>query len=121
MILFLYFYRKNDPTPKVMNPYSFYLSDPWLKPYTEVVDRRIGKCLQKEKQLTGNKMLSDFALGHHFYGLHQSKDRWIFREWAPNATAIFITGVFSDWKEKEKFRMTRMKEKSALFAIKEKL
>jgi 1,4-alpha-glucan branching enzyme len=91
-----------------MNPASFYQSDPWLKPYTNVIDKRIGKCFSKEKQLTGSKMLSDFALGHHYYGLHGTHDSWIFREWAPNATAIFITGIFSGWKEIEKFRMKRI-------------
>lgn len=55
-------------------------------------------------------MLSDFALGHHYYGLHRSKDGWIFREWAPNATAIFIKGVFSGWKEKEKFKLKRINQ-----------
>jgi 1,4-alpha-glucan branching enzyme len=90
-----------------MNPASFYQSDPWLKPFTHVIDKRIGKCLSKEKQLT-DKALSDFALGHHYYGLHKSHDTWIFREWAPHATSIFITGVFSGWNEKEKFRMKKI-------------
>ena len=91
-----------------MNPSSFYLSDPWLKPYSHVIDKRIGKCLTKEKQLTGNRELRDFALGHHFYGMHRDHDSWIFREWAPNATAIFITGVFSGWKELKKFMLKRI-------------
>jgi 1,4-alpha-glucan branching enzyme len=91
-----------------MNPASFYMSDPWLKPFTHVIDKRIGKCLLKEKQLTGNKSLSDFALGHHYYGLHRNNDSWIFREWAPNATAIFITGIFSGWKENDTFLMKRI-------------
>jgi 1,4-alpha-glucan branching enzyme len=91
-----------------MNPASFYTSDPWLKPFTHVIDKRIAKCLLKEKQLTGNKSLSDFAIGHHYYGLHRDHDRWIFREWAPNATAIFITGIFSGWKEKERFLLQRI-------------
>ena len=38
----------------------------------------------------------------------RTNDSWIFREWAPNATAIFLTGVFSGWKENEKFRMKRI-------------
>jgi 1,4-alpha-glucan branching enzyme len=91
-----------------MNPASFYQSDPWLQPFTNVIDRRIVKCLSKEKHLTGKKQLKDFALGHHYYGLHRNNDSWVFREWAPNATAIFLTGVFSGWKEKEKFLMKRL-------------
>jgi 1,4-alpha-glucan branching enzyme len=91
-----------------MNPPSFYQADPWLKPFTHLIDKRIGKCLLKEKQLTGNKMLIDFALGHHYYGLHRSHESWILREWAPNATSIFMTGIFSGWHEKEQFRFERI-------------
>jgi 1,4-alpha-glucan branching enzyme len=110
MILFLYFYSKYTHTPNVMNPASFYLTDPWLKPYIHIIDKRIGKCLLKEKQLTGNKSLGDFALGHHYYGLHRNPQSWIFREWAPNATAIFLTGIFSGWKEMEKFMLKKINQ-----------
>lgn len=91
-----------------MNPDAFYNTDSWLKPYTDTIEKRIEKCLAKEKRLAGNGSLSDFAMGHHYYGLHHSHDTWIFREWAPNAKTIFLTGVFSGWKEKEEFRMNRV-------------
>ncbi len=104
----MYFYRKNCFTPIAMNLSSFYLSDPWLKPYGPAIEKRIGRCMHKENLLAGNKPLSDFALGHHYYGLHKSDDSWIFREWAPNATAIFLTGSFSEWKQNKKFLMKRI-------------
>jgi 1,4-alpha-glucan branching enzyme len=88
-----------------MNPASFYTSDPWLKPYTGIIDKRIGKCLSKEKQLTGTGSLVTFAMGHHYYGLHRNNESWILREWAPNAKNIFVTGPFSEWKDKEEYRM----------------
>ncbi len=91
-----------------MNSAGFYLSDPWLNPYTGVIDKRIEKCLSRENQLIGNGSLSDFAMGHHYYGLHRINDKWVFREWAPNATAIFITGNFTDWKDNQKFQMKRV-------------
>jgi 1,4-alpha-glucan branching enzyme len=91
-----------------MNPDSFYKSDPWLKPFAGSIDKRIGKCHLKEKHLTGNGALIDFAMGHYYYGLHHEKDCWIFREWAPNAKSIFIIGEFTAWKEKPEFRMTRI-------------
>jgi 1,4-alpha-glucan branching enzyme len=91
-----------------MNTTSFYLSDPWLDPFKEVVDKRIAKCLLKEKQLVGNGTLCDFAMGHFYYGLHFNNDSWIFREWAPNAKNIFVIGVFTDWKEKNEFMMKRI-------------
>jgi 1,4-alpha-glucan branching enzyme len=84
------------------------MSDPWLKPFTGVIDKRIGKCLSKEKQLVGTGSLCDFAMGHYYYGLHRNNDYWVFREWAPNAKSIFVTGIFTDWKEKQEFIMKRI-------------
>jgi 1,4-alpha-glucan branching enzyme len=91
-----------------MNPSAFYNSDPWLNPFIETIDKRIGKCLTKEMQLSGNGTLTDFAMGHHYYGLHHTSDSWIFREWAPNATAIYVTGIFNGWKENEAFMMKKI-------------
>ena len=93
-----------------MNTTSFYLSDPWLNPFTEVIDRRISKCLLKEKQLAGNGTLCDFAIGHYYYGLHRYNDTWVFREWAPNAKSIFVIGAFTGWKERQEFSMNRINQ-----------
>jgi 1,4-alpha-glucan branching enzyme len=91
-----------------MNPASFYISDSWLKPFTNVIDKRIRRCLSKEKQLIGNGSLSDFAMGHFYYGLHRENNCWVFREWAPNAKCIFVTGTFTGWKEKQEYMMKRV-------------
>ena len=91
-----------------MPPAGFYISDSWLKPFEGIIEKRIGNCLSKENQLIGNGSLSDFAMGHHYYGLHHTDEIWIFREWAPNATNIFVTGNFTGWNEKEEFRMQRV-------------
>ncbi|RPI10771.1 MAG: 1,4-alpha-glucan-branching enzyme, partial [Acidobacteriales bacterium] len=93
-----------------MNPVKFYISDPWLKPFTGIIDERIEKCELKELQLKGKGSLAGFAMGHHYYGLHNTGERWIFREWAPNASDIFITGTFNGWKEKPDYRMQRINE-----------
>ena len=91
-----------------MTSASFYTSDPWLKPFTAVIEKRITRCLSKEKELTGKGSLSDFAMGHYYYGLHRNNDSWVFREWAPNAKNIFVIGVFTGWKEKQEFMMKRI-------------
>jgi 1,4-alpha-glucan branching enzyme len=106
MILFLYFYARY-PNYIQMKPECFYNSDPWLNPFRNAIDHRIGKCLLKEKQLAGNRTLDDFAMGHYYYGLHFNDNSWVIREWAPNATSIFVTGNFTEWKEKDEFRMNR--------------
>jgi len=91
-----------------METFSFYSFDPYLSPFTSVIDNRIEKCLLKENQLVAGKSLCDFAMGHFYYGLHLNNESWIFREWAPNARVIFITGTFTNWKETEKYKLKRI-------------
>jgi 1,4-alpha-glucan branching enzyme len=93
-----------------MKPHSFYLSDPWLSSFTGVIEDRIGKSLLKEKHLARNGSLCDFAMGHYYYGMHRRNDCWVFREWAPNAKSMFLTGVFTGWKEKKEFMLKRINE-----------
>jgi len=93
-----------------MNPVKFYLSDPWLEPYKGIIESRINKCILKEQHLVGSGKLMDFAIGHYYYGLHRDNEGWIFREWAPNAENIFLTGIFSGWKEKPAYKLTRINE-----------
>ena len=65
-------------------------ADRLLKPYSSVIQRRLSKIKTMEQRLTGCRMaLADFASGHMYFGLHREGDTWIFREWAPNATAVF--------------------------------
>ena len=91
-----------------MTPAKFYLSDPWLDPFRDIIESRISQCVAKELQLAGDSKLSEFAMGHYYYGLHRDHDGWIFREWAPNAGEIYLTGTFSDWKEKPVYSLKRI-------------
>ena len=80
--------------------------DPWLEPYSAAIEGRHDHALFKENCLTGGAMtLSQFAMGHGWYGLHRESDRWVFREWAPNATGMCLIGDFSEWQEREEFRL----------------
>lgn len=91
-----------------MNQDIFYLSDPWLDPFRSIIDARINKCIEKERQLSGSATLKEFAMGHFYYGLHITDDGWVFREWAPNAEKIFLTGTFNEWKETPAGQLTRI-------------
>ncbi len=80
-------------------------NDPYLKNFIEPIMGRWERAQQKESELTQNEMkLSDFAVGYLFYGLHKEKKRWIIREWAPNATDVFLLGGFSNWEIRDEFR-----------------
>lgn len=39
----------------------------------------------------------DFANAHEYFGFHTTKDGWVYREWAPGAQAMYLTGDFNDW------------------------
>jgi 1,4-alpha-glucan branching enzyme len=86
-------------------------NDPWLTPYSGAIEGRHDHALWRESQLTGGKMtLKDFASGYLYYGLQRTDSGWVFREWAPNATDIFLIGDFSGWEEQERFRLQRIND-----------
>ncbi len=95
-------------TDKINTMNSKYLiqGDPWLSPYEHTLNDWANRAYAKEKELTGEDSLSDFANGHLYYGLHQITDGWIVREWAPNALSVYLIGPFNDWRVNENFRFT---------------
>ncbi len=83
--------------------------DPLLKPYEEIIRRRLDKIRTTELMLIKDETdLADFASGHEYFGLHFRHNEWVFREWAPNATAIFLVGDMTDWLEKKAFSLERI-------------
>jgi len=52
--------------------------------------------------------LADFASGHEYFGLHFQRGEWVFREWAPNATAIYLTGDMSKWQVSREFELEKI-------------
>ena len=86
-------------------------NDPWLSPYQAAIEGRHDHALWCESELTGGKMsLADFATGYLYYGLQRTDSCWVFREWAPNATPIYLIGDFSGWEEQERFRLDRIND-----------
>ena len=85
-------------------------NDSYLSPYEDIIRGRHEHALWKIKQLTqdGKMTLSDFANGYNYYGLHLTDEGWIFREWAPNATDIYLVGDFNGWKELPSYKCKRI-------------
>ncbi|MCF0185790.1 MAG: 1,4-alpha-glucan-branching enzyme, partial [Bacteroidaceae bacterium] len=87
-------------------------NDPWLEPFEPAIAGRRQRVLDKKAELTnkGKSTLSDFATGYLYYGLHRTDKGWSFREWAPNATAIYLIGDFNDWKELPEYQLKQKKD-----------
>ena len=84
-------------------------NDPWLEPFADAINGRHQFAIKKETELTkkGKTTLSEFASGHLYFGLHQTKEGWVLREWAPNASEIHLVGDFNDWTEQPKYAFKR--------------
>ena len=80
-------------------------NDPLLEPFAAQIAQREVRLSRKVKELTQGGSLSDLATGYMYFGLHRTSTGWVFREWAPNATAIYIIGEFTDWKTNPEYAL----------------
>ena len=79
--------------------YKIFDYDPWLKEYEQDFDLRFQNYTRKKKELLKDGgTLSDFANGSAYFGFHKQKDGWYYREWAPGAEKLYLTGEFNGWK-----------------------
>lgn len=84
-------------------------NDQWLHPYAPAIIGRYQQSQRKyEALIQGQGRLADFAVGHLYFGLHQTADGWILREWAPNATQIFLIGDCNGWIESPTYSFTAL-------------
>ena len=51
----------------------------------------------KARLLPHGGTLNEFANGHEYYGIHRVPGGWIYREWAPSAYQLYLTGDFNGW------------------------
>ncbi len=91
------------------------LDDPYLRPFEAAIRGRAEHALARAYELTcGKSSLADWASAHEYYGLHRlrkpraKKEMWVFREWAPNATSMWLVGDFSKWKVDPRFELRRI-------------
>lgn len=74
--------------------------DPWLEPYEKDIEDRLARCMDTISEISIEYgSLKKFAKGHEFYGIHYDKKAkgWWYREWAPAAEALYLTGDFNEW------------------------
>ena len=78
--------------------YEILNKHPELKPFAGDIqlrmDRYYGKCRQL---IPEGQTIKDFANAHNYYGFHQLPEGWVYREWAPAADQLYLSGDFNDW------------------------
>jgi len=84
------------------------LDDPYLKPFEGAIRGRADHAYQRARELAGSDDIANWASAHEFYGLHHVGNQWIFREWAPNATSMWLVGDFSNWQIDPRFECFRI-------------
>ena len=90
------------------------LDDEYLRPFETAIRGRAQRAADRANELTQGKCsLSDWANAHNYYGLHKVESStsdfdWIFREWAPHATSMWLVGDFNGWKIDPDFELFRI-------------
>lgn len=83
--------------------------DKLLRPFAGIIEKRHRQVLAMEREFTyRTTRLSDSCNSYLYYGLHRTNEGWVFREWAPNATAIYLLGEFNDWRKHPDYVLTKV-------------
>ena len=86
-------------------------ADSYLAPFSDQIRHRLDHIEETEHILTqGKKSLAEFASGHEYFGLHFQRGEWVFREWAPNATAVYLVGDMSKWQVRGEFELEKISD-----------
>ena len=79
--------------------YKIFEYDPTLLPYEQDIEIRMDNYERKKRELVGDDgKLIDFADGHKYFGFHRTDGGWVYREWAPGADEMYLTGDMVDWR-----------------------
>ena len=99
--------KKRSTTARKPKVLPILKNDPWLEPFADAINGRHNEVINVEQRLTQESgSLSEFANAHRYFGLHKYDDgQWMFREWAPNATAITLIGDFSNWEKRPEYAL----------------
>ena len=74
--------------------------NPQLQPFAGDIDLRMHLYREtKTRILKPGQTLERFANAHNYYGIHHVPGGWVYREWAPNAHQLYLTGDFNGWNQ----------------------
>ena len=73
--------------------------NPQLQCFSGDIDLRMQLYRDTKRRLIGEDgKLIDFANAHEYYGFHRIEGGWVYREWAPGAHQLYLTGDFNSWQ-----------------------
>lgn len=92
-----------------INQLRLWIDDPWLEPWSKVIRERYEKIVLRGLDIAGyGKTISSAVNSHLYYGVHtDGRGNRLFREWAPNATDIYLLCDLNGWKQDPAFRFTK--------------
>ena len=95
--------------------HRIFKTDPQLKPFEKDFDLRMDNYRSKKEALVGKDgLLSNFANGHKYFGFHKADGGWYYREWAPAAEKLYLTGDFCGW---DRYAYPMKKEENGVFSL----
>ena len=72
--------------------------NPQLKDFAGDIDLRMRLYQDTQNRiLSKGQSLSDFASGAEYFGFHHVDGGWYYREWAPSAYQLYLSGEFNNW------------------------
>ncbi|MBQ3281185.1 MAG: alpha amylase C-terminal domain-containing protein [Eubacterium sp.] len=86
--------------------YRIMETHPEIRPFEKDIELRMNRYNEKKKELLkargklpkrGGVKLYDCADLHLYYGFHKEDGGWRYREWAPAADHVYLTGDFNNW------------------------
>jgi 1,4-alpha-glucan branching enzyme len=104
--------KKCSRGPSLSDPGIF--NDPGLLGYAETIRSRYRAAQDLEKKIRAlhDGSLTGFADYHHRFGLHfdRPEQKWVFTEWAPHATKMFILCDKNNWQCVPDFTVPKIDE-----------
>ena len=74
--------------------------NPQMKAYAGDIDLRMFLYrAAKNRLLPQGGTLNEFANAHNYFGFHRVDGGWVYREWAPSAYQLYLTGDFNGWNQ----------------------
>ena len=95
--------------------YKLLKTDPQLKAFAGDIVLRMENYHNKKAQLLSDGMtLAEFANGHRYFGFHKADGGWYYREWAPGADKLYLTGDFCAW---ERYAHPMQRQENGVFTL----